>query len=130
MNYPWLEGYLQKKPGVTKDFKEEWGWHRYKVGEKMFAALLHPSEKYDALYAGKDLITVKCAPEMAPLLREKYPEILAGFYMDKRSWNSIDLNGDLPEEVLREMIDESYRLVFEKLTKKLQREILEQNAGQ
>ena len=50
--------------------------------------------------------------------------------MDKRSWNSIDLNGALPEEVLREMIDESYRLVFEKLTKKLQREILEQNAGQ
>lgn len=90
----------------------------------MFAALLHPSGRYDPLYAERDLLTLKCEPELARLLREQYPEVLPGFYTDKRTWNSVDLGGSLPEGVLREMIDDSYRLIFEKLTKKLQREIL------
>ena len=44
--------------------------------------------------------------------------------MDKRCWNSVFLDETLPEDVLRGMCDTSYRLVFERLTKKLQREIL------
>ena len=136
-NYPWLDGYLFAKPGVTKDFKEEWGWHRYMVGGKMFAALMHPSAKYDSAYAEKDLLNLKCDPMLAELWRKEHPEVMPGFYSDKRSWNSVDLGGSLAEERLKAMIDDSYRLVFEKLTKKLQREILEvpndkdeKNAGQ
>ncbi len=121
--YPWLDTYLLGKPGVTKDFKEAWGWHRYMVGGKMFAALLHPSEKYDPLYAGKDLINLKCDPRMAEALRETHPEVLPGFYSDKRTWNSLDLRGALSDDSLRWMLDESYRLVFEKLTRVLQKEI-------
>ena len=124
MDHSWLDAYLLNKPGVTRDFKVEWGWHRYMVGGKLFAALLHPSGRYDPLYAEKDLLTLKCEPELARLLREQYPEVLPGFYTDKRTWNSVDLGGSLPEGILREMIDDSYRLIFAKLTKKLQREIL------
>ena len=124
MDHSWLDAYLLNKPGVTRDFKVEWGWHRYMVGGKLFAALLHPSGRYAPLYAERDLLTLKCEPELARLLREQYPEVLPGFYTDKRTWNSVDLGGSLPEGVLREMIDDSYRLIFEKLTKKLQREIL------
>ena len=58
--HPWLDEYLLSKAGCTKDYKEEWDWHRYFVGGKMFAALLHPSENYDPIYAGKDLISLKC----------------------------------------------------------------------
>lgn len=123
--YQWLDEYLRSKPGATKDYKEEWGWHRYMVGGKMFAALMHPSEEHAPAYAQKDLINLKCDPLLAELLRKEHPEVLPGFYSDKRCWNSVDLGGALPDETLRPMLDDSYRLVFEKLTKKLQKEILE-----
>lgn len=122
--YPWLEDYLSAKPGVTRDFKAEWGWHRFKVGGKMFAALMRPSDKYDQAYAEKDLLNLKCDPLLAVQWREEYPEVMPGFYSDKRTWNSVDLGGNLAAEVLRQMIDDSYCLVFEKLTKKLQQEIM------
>ena len=122
-DYPWLDEYMLSKPGVSKDYKAEWGWQRYLVGGKMFAALMRPSDKYDPAYAGKDLINLKCDPLTADLLRCEYPQVLPGFYSDKRTWNSIDLGGGLPDALLRQMIDDSYRLIFEKLTKKLQKEI-------
>ena len=121
--FTWLSDYLLAKPGVTKDFKLEWGWERYMVGGKMFAALMHPSDRYDPMYAEKDLINLKCEPLLAELLRNEHPAVLPGFYSDKRTWNSVDLGGQVPDELLRRMVDDSYRLGFEKLTKKLQREI-------
>lgn len=122
--YPWLEQYLLKKCGTDADYQAEWGWRRFLVGGKMYAALLHPSDKYNPAYAGKDLLNVKCDPRLAELLRKEYPQVLPAFYMDKRCWNSVNLDGSLPEDVLRTMLDDSYQLVFEKLTKKLQKEIL------
>lgn len=124
--YDWLDRYLMEKPGVQKDFKEEWQWYRYQVGGKLFAALLCPGPQYQAPYVGKDLLNLKCDPMEAELLRNQHPEILPGFYSDKRCWNSIDLGGSLSDELVRQMCDDSWRLVFEKLTKKLQREILTQ----
>lgn len=128
-HYEWLDEYLLAKPGAEKDFKAEWQWWRYLVGEKMFAAVLHPSEEYDPMYAGKDLLTLKCDPMLADALRGEYDEILPGFYTDKRGWNSVDLSGSLEDDFLRHLCDESYRLVFEKLTKKAQREIMETAAA-
>lgn len=121
--YPWLDEYLLSKPGAIKDYKPEWDWLRYMVGGKMFAAIMRPSSKYDPAYAQKDILNLKCDPLLAELLRGEHPEVMPGFYSDKRTWNSVDLGGNLPEERLRSMIDESYRLVFEKLTKKLQQQI-------
>lgn len=123
--YEWLDGYLLSKPGVTKDFKEEWQWLRYQVGGKLFAAVMHPSDKYDTTYAEKDLLNLKCDPMLADMLRKTHVEVLPGFYSDKRCWNSIDLGGALSDELLKQLCDDSYQLVFEKLTKKLQKEILE-----
>lgn len=123
-NYQWLDEYLLEKPGVTKDFKVEWQWWRYMVGGKMFAATMHPSEKYAPEYADKDLINLKCEPMLAELLRKTHPEILPGFYSDKTNWNSVFLGGALPEAAMRDMCDDSYNLVFAKLTKKVQREII------
>ena len=98
--YPWLDAYLLGLPGVTKDFKMEWQWERYLIGGKMFAALLCPDEKYHEDYAGKNLVNLKCDPMEAELLRKQYPSVLPGFYSDKRCWNSIDLDGGLPEEMI------------------------------
>lgn len=122
--YDWLDGYLLSMPGATRDFKVEWQWMRYQVGGRLFAALLHPSEKYDPLYAGKDLLTLKCDPMESEFLRCQYTEVLPGFYTDKRSWISVDLGGSLPDDLVRQLCSSSYRLVFEKLTRKCQGEIL------
>lgn len=124
--YDWLDAYLLSKPGVTKDYKVEWQWWRYQVGGKLFAATMHPGEQYAPEYAQKDLISLKCDPLFAEILRQEHPEVLPGFYTDKRSWNSINLQGNLPPELLKKLCDDSYHLVFQKLTKKAQKEILEQ----
>lgn len=124
-SYEWLDEYLLAKPGVVKDFKEEWGWWRYQVGGKLFAATMRPSDKYDPAYANKDLLNLKCDPMLAELLRSEHTEVLPGFYSDKRCWNSVDLGGTLTDDQLKQMCDDSYRLVFEKLTKKARKEIME-----
>ena len=67
----------------------------------------------------------KCNPQRSELLRAEFPDIIPGFYCDKRHWISVFLDGDVPEDVLRDLCDCSYRLVFGKLTKKLQRELQE-----
>ena len=74
-------------------------------------------------YAGRNLLTLKCDPVWSEQLRAEHPDILPGFYSDKRNWISVDVDGDVPDDLLCELCDHSYRLVFAKLTKKVQREI-------
>ena len=121
--YQWLDAYLMEKPGVEKDYKAEWAWLRYRVGERLFAAVCCPDERYGA-HGGREMVILKCEPALAELLRAKYADVVPGFYSDKRHWNSVYLDGVVPDEILRGMCDQSYRLVWEKLTKRLQREIL------
>lgn len=122
--YEWLDEYLLSKPGVVKDFKAEWQWFRYMVGGKMFAATCQPDPKYQG-YDNRELLSLKCEPLLAEALRNEYKDVIPGFYCDKRCWNSVFLDGDVPDDVLQSFCDRSYALVFEKLTKKLQREIKE-----
>lgn len=122
----WLHGYLLSFPGEEHDYKLEWQWDRYMIRGKMFAALCCPEEKYKT-YGGHELVSLKCDPRLAELFRAEYPEVLPGFYMDKKNWNSILLDGEMPEDVLREMCGMSYRLVVEKLPKKIQRELETEN---
>ena len=121
--YEWLEEYLLSKPGCVKDYKAEWEWFRYQVGGKLFAATCQPGPQYKS-YDCRELLSLKCEPLLAEALRGEYPDILPGFYMDKRNWNSIYLDGEVPDELLRSLCDRSYELVFSKLTKKLRDEIL------
>lgn len=122
--YEWLDAYLLEKAGVQKDYKQEWGWWRYQVGGKLFAATCQPGPEHKG-YDCRELLTLKCEPMRAELLRAEFPDIIPGFYCDKRHWISVFLDGAVPEDVLKDLCDSSYRLVFEKLTKKLQRELTE-----
>lgn len=121
-NREWLDEYLLKKPGAAKDDKPEWGWLRWSVGGRLFAAFCRPGPEHKG-YDCRELLTLKCEPPMGELLRAEYPDIVPGFYMDKRNWISVFLDGTVPEDVLRDLCDRSYNLVFGKLTKKAQREI-------
>ena len=113
MKYEWLDEYLLDKPGAEKDHKLEWGWHRYMVRGKLFAAVCSPRGMKDEAYNGHD----------SEAFREQYPEILPGFYCDKKLWVAALLDGELPDAVLKDLCDMSYGLVVAKLPKYVQREL-------
>ena len=116
MKYEWLDEYLLSLPGVERDYKPEWAWFRYMIRGKLFAAVCTPGPEHKT-YGGHDLINLKCDPAEAELLRAQCPEILPGFYCDKRHWIACLLDGELPDEVLRALCAKSHRLVLEKLPK-------------
>lgn len=121
MKYPWIDEYLLRKKGVTTDLKQEWNWYRYLIGGKLFCSLCLDEEQKPVL------ITLKLKPEHGDALRRLYPDIIPGYYMNKVHWNSVKADGAVPEELMKQMLDEAYSLVFVSLTKKKQMEI--QNGG-
>ena len=68
-------------------------------------------------------ISLKCDPERAVELREKYPAIIPGFHLNKKLWNTIALDESIAPDLLLEMIDDSYQLIVDSLTKKLKEEL-------
>ena len=124
MNYDWLDTYLLSLPGVEKDYKPEWQWFRYRIRGHLVAAVCSPEPRYRT-YGGHDLVNLKCDPAEAELLRAEYPEVLPGFYTDKRTWIACLLDGELPDEVLRQLCAASHRLVLGKLPQYVRRDILD-----
>ena len=122
VKYEWLDKYLISMPGAEKDFKAEWGWQRYMARGKLYAAVCAPGPEHK-VYGGHELVNLKCDPRLSELLRAEYPDLLPGFYCDKRHWIAVLLDGDVPEEVLADLCALSYRLVVEKLPKYVQREL-------
>jgi predicted DNA-binding protein (MmcQ/YjbR family) len=84
----------------------------FKVGGKMFAL--------SALDAEPLQISLKCDPDLAVRLRAEYPAITGGWHLNKRHWNTVTLDGSLPERLVREMIEDSYDLVVSALPRKQQ----------
>jgi predicted DNA-binding protein (MmcQ/YjbR family) len=114
MNYDFIQNYCLQKTGAEEDYKQEWDAIRYTVRGKMFAMVANDA-------SGRGIITVKHVPEHGEELRAKYADIVPGYYMNKAHWSSVFLNGQVPEEVLKQMLDESHQLVFASLAKKVQK---------
>ena len=119
MKYEWIDEYLLDKKGVTKDLQEEWNWIRYHIGEKMFAAICRDDDDIPVY------ITLKLDPLEGNYLRNQYEDIIPGYYMNKTHWNSVKADGEVPDEVMKDLLDKAYTIVLESLTKKKQKEILE-----
>ena len=68
-------------------------------------------------------INLKCIPELAIELREEYHSIKPGWHMNKKHWNTVEINGDTTDKKIYELIDLSYDLVVNSLTKKLKEEL-------
>ena len=119
MKYPWLDEFLLAKPGVTKDLQADWNWIRYHIGGKMFAAICRGDDD-KPIY-----ITLKLDPLDGNFLRGQYEDIIPGYYMNKLHWNSVKADGNVPDDVLKDMLDKAYQIVLEGLSKKKQKEILE-----
>ncbi|MBP0969389.1 MAG: MmcQ/YjbR family DNA-binding protein [Oscillospiraceae bacterium] len=118
MKYDWTDGFLLSLKGVTRDLQPEWNWLRYHIGGKMFAAICM-DDSGDPVY-----ITLKLEPLEGEFWRGQYKDIIPGYYMNKQHWNSVKADGEVPDEVLMDLLTRSYRTVLGGLSKKKQREIL------
>lgn len=115
MNFQKLQTYLISKLGAWEDFPFDNNTLVLKVGPKMFALI---GLEHDPLKIG-----LKCDPEHAEGLRAIYPAVEPAYHMHKRHWNTVTLDGSIPDDVIYEMIDDSYELVFESLTRKQREDI-------
>jgi predicted DNA-binding protein (MmcQ/YjbR family) len=90
-------------PGAAEEFPFGPRTSVFKVAGKMFAL--------SALSSRPLSVSLKCEPELAQELRLSYPAIGPGYHLNKRHWNTVVLDGSLPEEMVRDMIEDSYDLV-------------------
>ncbi len=106
--------------GAKVYFREDWEVFYFDLQGKMFGMMSNQASR-DAI------ITLKNLPEKNEELREIYAGIvIPGYYTNKNHWNSIKLVSDeLPDEAIKQLIQTSYRLVYQKLTKKQKAEIEE-----
>lgn len=99
-------------PGSRQEFPFDEGTSVFKVAGKVFA--LTP------LSAKPLRVSLKCDPDLAVALRAAHPAITAGYHLNKRHWNTVVVDGSVPDELVREMIEDSYDLVVARLPKREQ----------
>lgn len=114
MDIEYYRDYCLAKKGVTEEFPFDQNILVFKVMGKMFALC-----DVDLFVS----INLKCDPERAVELREKHDGIIPGYHMSKKHWNTVMMNGTVPDSLTKELIDHSYELVVSGLTKKLQEEL-------
>ena len=119
MNKQELRDYCSSKKGAEETFPFDAVTLVFKVMGKMFALMA-----VDTPDDQPPRINLKCDPALAEILRETYQAVQPGYHMDKRHWNTVICDGSIPDDEIREMIDNSYALVVEKL-KKADREKLQ-----
>jgi len=123
-NYKSLKEYLLSKPETALDFPFGAEVSVFKVKNKMFATLALGKMGKGDNNKQDWWMNLKCDPEEAIMLRDIFPAVIPGYHMNKRLWNTIILDGSIPQGEIERMIDNSFKLVVNKMTKKDQRSIL------
>jgi predicted DNA-binding protein (MmcQ/YjbR family) len=119
MNLDYFYEFCLSKKGVTEHFPFNEYTLVLKVGGKMF--LLSSLSSWEN---GSPQVNLKCDPERAQELRAEYDGIQPGYHMSKKHWNTISINKDVSDALVKELIDHSYELVFTSLPNKIKNEIL------
>jgi predicted DNA-binding protein (MmcQ/YjbR family) len=114
MTFQEIDTYLLSKQGATFDYPFDQEVRVYRVAEKIFALMVDKQPLS---------INLKCNPMYELELRSIYNAIIPGYHMNKKHWNTVMGEGDVDEKLLKELIDHSYTLIVQSLTKK-QREAL------
>jgi predicted DNA-binding protein (MmcQ/YjbR family) len=114
LNNNFIDYCLNKKAAI-KDYPLGTGTDplAIKISGKIFALF----------YEEKGYLVLKCDPVIAENLREQHEDVRPGYHMNKQHWNTIILEGSLPEPLIFEMIDHSYNLVVKSLPKSIQESI-------
>jgi len=110
-----LRRWCLRHAGAIEDFPFGPEHSVFKVAGKMFAL--------SALDRMPLEVSVKCEPELAVSLRHSYPAIRLGYHLNKRHWNTITLDGSLPDQLMRDLIEDSYDLVVSALPRRVRHEL-------
>lgn len=116
MNTEAFRSYCLAKKGVTEEYPFGEDVMVMKVMGKMFA--LTDVKFFES-------INLKCDPEEAIELRERYPAVLPGYHMNKKHWNTILMDGSVSDKLVTQWIDKSYQLVVISLPQKVQKSLSE-----
>ena len=103
-----IEGLITALPNVVLDYPFGEATAVYKIGStegKMFALIAEGSKPLK--------LSLKCDPQLAELLRERYETVIPGYHLNKKHWNTILCTGQVPDDELRDLIRHSYELVNE-----------------
>ena len=95
-------------PGSTETFPFGPETSVFKVEGKMFAL--------SRLGARPLSVSVKCEPLLAEQLRVAHPAVIPGYHLNKKHWNTVIVDGSLPEQMIRDMVEDSYDLVVSRLS--------------
>jgi predicted DNA-binding protein (MmcQ/YjbR family) len=109
MNFDLLNKYLLSKKATASGYPFDDTTLVFKVINKIFALIAEDETPLR--------INLKCDPDEAQILRGMHKSIIPGYHMNKEHWNTIILDGNLPDELIYKMIDDSYNLVLKGLTK-------------
>jgi predicted DNA-binding protein (MmcQ/YjbR family) len=104
-----------RMPGATEEFPFNPETSVFKVGGKVFAITALESQPLN--------VSLKCEPGLAEQLRADNPAITPGYHLNKRHWNTVTLDGSVPDQMVRDMIEDSYDLIVASLPRR-QREAL------
>ena len=110
-----LRSWCLRQPGAFEDFPFGPEHSVFKVAGRMFAL--------SALDRTPLEVSVKCEPELAVALRNTYRAIRPGYHLNKRHWNTITLDGSLPDQLVRDLIEDSYDLVVSAFPKRVREEL-------
>jgi len=129
LTYQQAEKYLLSKPEAFVDYPFGDDIKVFKVKNKMFATLaLGKMGKGNAEGVAEDKqdwwMNLKCDPDEAVMLRDIFPSIIPGYHMNKRLWNTVILDGSIPQGEIERMMDNSFKLVVSKMTKKDQQSLI------
>jgi predicted DNA-binding protein (MmcQ/YjbR family) len=116
MSIEGFRNYCSAKKGVTEEFPFDETTLVFKVMGKMFA--LTDVNQFES-------INVKARPEKAIELREQYEAVQPGYHMNKTHWNTILINGTIPDKLILNWVDDSYNLVVSTLPLKVKKELNE-----
>ena len=108
-----FRNYCMKLKGVEETLPFDEDTLVFKVMGKMFA--LTSISKFER-------INLKCDPELAIELREQYEAVQPGYHMSKKHWNSVYINGSIPDHLVKKWVVNSYDLVISRFTKKMKLE--------
>jgi predicted DNA-binding protein (MmcQ/YjbR family) len=110
-----LRRWCLAQTGAVEDFPFSPELSVFKVGGKMFAI--------SALDRTPLEVSVKCEPELAGQLRDTYAAIRPGYHLNKRHWNTVTLDGSLPDKLIRDLVEDSYDLVVSGLPKRTREQL-------
>ena len=110
-----LRRWCLAQSGAVEDFPFGPEHSVFKVGGKMFAL--------STLERTPLAVSAKCEPELALQLRDTYTAIRPGYHLNKRHWNTITLDGSFSDQLVRELIADSYDLVVSALPKRTREEL-------